>query len=105
VADNFRLPYYTLTPTFSICEQHGYLLGEQESCPKCGARCEVWSRSVGYLRPVDQWNPGKQAEFADRLPYDRQLASQDPRGTASAEAAWQVASAGEPAEPMAAAAR
>jgi ribonucleoside-triphosphate reductase len=87
VADNFRLPYYTLTPTFSICEQHGYLAGEQASCPKCGARCEVWSRSVGYLRPVDQWNPGKQSEFADRLPYDRQLAIQNPREAPKAQAA------------------
>ena len=74
IAENFHLPYYTLTPTFSICEEHGYLAGEQSSCPRCGARCEVWSRSVGYLRPVDQWNEGKQAEFVDRRTYDRQLA-------------------------------
>ena len=73
IAENFHLPYYTLTPTFSICEEHGYLPGEQSSCPRCGARCEVWSRSVGYLRPVDQWNEGKQAEFGDRRTYDRQL--------------------------------
>jgi len=73
IAENFHLPYYTLTPTFSICEEHGYLAGEQSSCPRCGARCEVWSRSVGYLRPVDQWNEGKQAEFGDRRTYDRQL--------------------------------
>ncbi|OHD22055.1 MAG: ribonucleoside triphosphate reductase [Spirochaetes bacterium GWB1_66_5] len=73
IAENFHLPYYTLTPTFSICEEHGYLAGEQSSCPRCGSRCEVWSRSVGYLRPVDQWNEGKQAEFADRRTYDRQL--------------------------------
>jgi len=74
IAENFHLPYYTLTPTFSICEEHGYLSGEHSSCPRCGARCEVWSRSVGYLRPVDQWNEGKQAEFVDRRTYDRQLA-------------------------------
>jgi len=74
IAENFHLPYYTLTPTFSICEEHGYLAGEQATCPRCGARCEVWSRSVGYLRPVDQWNEGKQAEFADRRTFDRQLA-------------------------------
>jgi anaerobic ribonucleoside-triphosphate reductase len=73
IAENFHLPYYSLTPTFSICEQHGYIRGENERCPQCGAVCEVWSRSVGYLRPVDQWNPGKQAEFADRRTYDRQL--------------------------------
>jgi ribonucleoside-triphosphate reductase len=75
IAENFHLPYYTLTPTFSICEEHGYLPGEQASCPRCGTKCEVWSRSVGYLRPVDQWNEGKQAEFADRRTYDWQQTS------------------------------
>jgi anaerobic ribonucleoside-triphosphate reductase len=77
IADNFHLPYYSLTPTFSICELHGYLPGEQHECPRCGNTCEVWSRSVGYLRPVDQWNPGKQAEFRDRRTYDRQLEEQE----------------------------
>jgi ribonucleoside-triphosphate reductase len=71
IAENFHLPYYSLTPTFSICEQHGYLRGEQQECPQCGSRCEVWSRSVGYLRPVDQWNAGKQTEFRDRRSYAR----------------------------------
>jgi len=73
IAENFHLPYYTLTPTFSICEQHGYLRGEQRFCPECGEPCEIWSRSVGYLRPVDQWNPGKQVEYGDRRTYDRQI--------------------------------
>ena len=73
IAENFHLPYYSLTPTFSICEQHGYLRGEQRVCPQCGEVCEVWSRSVGYLRPVDQWNPGKQVEFKHRRTYDKQL--------------------------------
>jgi hypothetical protein len=86
IAENFHLPYYTLTPTFSICEQHGYLRGEQRTCPKCGEACEVWSRSVGYLRPVDQWNPGKQVEFIDRQTYDRQL-EQHTMGVGSAEIA------------------
>ncbi|UCF99207.1 MAG: ribonucleoside triphosphate reductase [Spirochaetaceae bacterium] len=83
IAENFHLPYYSLTPTFSICEQHGYLRGEQNVCPTCGETCEVWSRSVGYLRPVDQWNPGKQVEFDDRRTYDRQLRTQTmvPRST------------------------
>jgi ribonucleoside-triphosphate reductase len=76
IAENFHLPYYSLTPTFSICEKHGYLRGEQSVCPQCGEICEVWSRSVGYLRPVDQWNPGKQVEFRDRRTYDRQLDTQ-----------------------------
>jgi ribonucleoside-triphosphate reductase len=71
VAWNFHLPYFTLTPTFSICPAHGYLKGEQRQCPKCGASCEVYSRVVGYLRPVDQWNDGKQAEFAVRKTFDK----------------------------------
>jgi len=73
IAENFRLPYFTLTPTFSICESHGYIAGEKQKCPTCGASCEIWSRSVGYLRPVEQWNVGKQEEFKDRKTYDRQL--------------------------------
>ena len=77
IAENFHLPYYSLTPTFSICEQHGYLAGENQRCPECGGPCEVWSRSVGYLRPVDQWNPGKQTEYRDRRTYDRQLAERE----------------------------
>ncbi len=71
VAWNFHLPYFTLTPTFSICPAHGYLKGEQRQCPKCGASCEVYSRVVGYLRPVDQWNDGKQAEFALRKTFEK----------------------------------
>ncbi|MCK4246302.1 ribonucleoside triphosphate reductase, partial [Candidatus Bipolaricaulota bacterium] len=69
IAEGFHLPYYTLTPSFSICPGHGYLAGEQESCPLCGAHTEVYSRIVGYLRPVEQWNDGKRAEFADRKVY------------------------------------
>jgi len=66
ITDNFRLPYFTLTPTFSICSSHGYLKGKQEICPFCGNETEVYSRVVGYLRPVNQWNDGKQAEFNKR---------------------------------------
>ncbi|MDO9567030.1 MAG: ribonucleoside triphosphate reductase [Candidatus Desulfaltia sp.] len=66
VSNNFRLPYFTLTPTFSICSSHGYLNGEQEICPVCKQKTEVYSRVVGYLRPVKQWNNGKQAEFKMR---------------------------------------
>ncbi|MCL4382464.1 MAG: ribonucleoside triphosphate reductase [Patescibacteria group bacterium] len=69
IAQNYHLPYYTLTPTFSICPSHGYLKGEQKTCPECGKTCEVWSRIVGYLRPVVQWNAGKQAEFVERQVY------------------------------------
>lgn len=73
IAQKFSLPYYTLTPTFSVCPSHGYLKGEQKNCPTCGKTTEVWSRVVGYLRPVVQWNAGKQAEFANRRTYNRQL--------------------------------
>ncbi len=66
---NTHLPYFTLTPTFSICPSHGYLSSEHKQCPTCGAKCEVYSRVVGYLRPVDQWNDGKQAEFAIRRAF------------------------------------
>jgi len=69
VCDNYKLPYFTLTPTFSICAEHGYLRGEVESCPECGTETEIYSRVVGYLRPVKQWNKGKQSEFAIRSRY------------------------------------
>lgn len=71
ICDNYRLPYFTFSPSFSICRNHGYLLGEQEHCPKCNEPCEVYSRVVGFLRPVEQWNKGKQAEFAMREHYDK----------------------------------
>ncbi len=73
VAWNSHLPYYTLTPTFSICPTHGYISGAQRECPICGAKCEVYSRVVGYLRPVDQWNDGKQAEFSMRKTFDKSV--------------------------------
>jgi len=73
VSWNSRLPYFTLTPTFSICPSHGYTSGEHRQCPVCGSTCEVYSRVVGYLRPVDQWNDGKQAEFAMRKTFDRSV--------------------------------
>lgn len=69
VAENFRLPYFTITPTFSICPSHGYLPGEVPTCPQCEAVCEVWSRVMGYFRPVDQWNKGKKSEYDERLEY------------------------------------
>jgi ribonucleoside-triphosphate reductase len=75
VAESYKLPYYTITPTFSICPQHGYISGEHEICPHCESNgdtiaCEVYSRVVGYLRPVNQWNKGKQREFQDRKMFD-----------------------------------
>jgi ribonucleoside-triphosphate reductase len=71
IAWSTRMPYFTLTPTFSVCPSHGYIVGEHKQCPTCGSRCEVYSRVVGYLRPVDQWNDGKQAEFAMRKTFDK----------------------------------
>jgi ribonucleoside-triphosphate reductase len=71
VAWNTKIPYFTLTPTFSVCPNHGYTTGEHKHCPICGAYSEVYSRVVGYLRPVDQWNNGKQAEFSIRKTFDR----------------------------------
>jgi len=69
VFEKFNLPYLTITPTFSICPNCGYLPGEQYVCPKCKANCEVYSRVVGYLRPVNQWNDGKQEEFKERKTF------------------------------------
>ena len=75
VAENYSLPYYTITPTFSVCPDHGYVSGKHEQCPTCKSNgktteCEVYSRVVGYLRPVNQWNRGKQQEFTDRKTFD-----------------------------------
>ena len=73
VTGRFRLPYITLSPSFSICPSHGYLSGEHFVCPKCGGKAEVYSRIVGYMRPVSQWNDGKREEFADRKLFDRRI--------------------------------
>ncbi len=72
VAETYSLPYFTLSPTFSICPTHGYLKGEQPQCPECGAETEVFSRVVGYLRPINQWNDGKQAEYKERREFQIQ---------------------------------
>ena len=99
IAENFKLPYYTMSPTYSICQEHGYLSGEHTVCPKCGKPCEVWSRITGYYRPVQNWNDGKVQEFKDRREYDvgnsrlegRRLCDREATvsdsGTASASAA------------------
>ncbi len=70
IADNYKLPYYTLSPTYSICKNHGYIAGEKHTCPICGAETEVYSRITGYYRPVKNWNDGKSQEYANRQPYD-----------------------------------
>ena len=64
-----RLPYLTVTPTFSICPAHGYLAGEQPTCPTCGGACEVWTRVMGYHRPVSSFNIGKKGEHAERVHF------------------------------------
>ncbi|WP_455581028.1 ribonucleoside triphosphate reductase [Dysosmobacter sp.] len=69
IAENFKLPYYTMSPTYSICQEHGYLSGEHSTCPTCGKPCEVWSRITGYYRPVQNWNDGKVQEYQDRQEY------------------------------------
>lgn len=70
IAENYRLPYYTISPTYSICHTHGYIKGEVYECPKCHEKTEVWSRITGYYRPVQNWNIGKTKEFDDRQEYD-----------------------------------
>ena len=69
ICSTYRLPYFSFTPTFSVCQGHGYLAGRNDTCPECGSTCEVYSRVVGYLRPVKQWNIGKQAEFSERKTF------------------------------------
>ncbi len=70
IAENYKLPYYTLSPTYSICKEHGYLSGEQKECPHCGSKTEVYSRITGYYRPVQNWNDGKLQEYANRREYE-----------------------------------
>ncbi|HBF44441.1 MAG TPA: ribonucleoside triphosphate reductase [Clostridiales bacterium] len=70
IAENYKLPYYTLSPTYSVCKNHGYLAGEVSVCPECGERTEVYSRITGYYRPVQNWNDGKAQEYKDRKVYD-----------------------------------
>ena len=70
IAENYKLPYYTLSPTYSVCKSHGYLAGEQYTCPECGAQTEVYSRITGYYRPVQNWNDGKTQEYKDRKVYN-----------------------------------
>ena len=69
IAENYKLPYYTLSPTYSVCAEHGYLSGEQSKCPVCGKTTEVYSRITGYYRPIQNWNDGKVQEYKDRKEY------------------------------------
>ena len=70
IAENYRLPYYTMSPTYSVCKNHGYIAGEEATCPDCGEKTEIYSRITGYYRPVQNWNDGKTQEYKDRKVYD-----------------------------------
>lgn len=88
IAENYRLPYYTISPTYSVCKNHGYLSGEHFTCPQCGQTAEVYSRITGYYRPVKNWNDGKSQEFKDRkvyLAYARQENAEQARSQAQKE--------------------
>jgi len=102
IAENFKLPYYTMSPTYSVCQDHGYITGEHFTCPTCGKTTEVWSRITGYYRPIQNWNDGKVQEFADRKEYevensrlegrrlcDRETLTAPDAGTASPSASQQ----------------
>ncbi|MCK4968796.1 MAG: ribonucleoside triphosphate reductase, partial [Candidatus Aenigmarchaeota archaeon] len=78
ISHNTKLPYFSITPTFSICNKHGYLKGEQPVCQTCGEQTEVYTRIVGYFRPVKNWNKGKQAEYQDRKEYEEQKSLEHP---------------------------
>ena len=78
IAENYKLPYYTLSPTYSVCKNHGYLSGEQFTCPHCGESAEVYSRITGYYRPVQNWNAGKTQEYKERKTYDVAHSHLDP---------------------------
>ena len=69
IAENYKLPYYSISPTYSVCKNHGYIAGEHFACPECGERTEVYSRITGYYRPVQNWNDGKAQEYKDRVVY------------------------------------
>ncbi len=85
IAENYRLPYYTLSPTYSVCKNHGYLSGEAFTCPKCGEKAEVYSRITGYYRPVQNWNEGKAQEYKNRVEYDLGMSRHMPIGFESAD--------------------
>jgi ribonucleoside-triphosphate reductase len=80
MAENYQVPYFTVTPTFSVCARHGYLKGEQFSCPNCGEETEVYTRIVGYYRPVQNWNLGKKSEFKERTAFasSKEAGTNDP---------------------------
>ena len=90
IAENYRLPYYTLSPTYSVCKEHGYIAGEHYTCPHCGKTAEVYSRITGYYRPVQNWNEGKSQEFKNRKLYDIASSVCKRAGEKKAEAAPEI---------------
>ncbi len=80
IAENYKLPYYTMSPVYSICKTHGYIAGEEYTCPHCGERTEVYSRITGYYRPVQNWNEGKSQEYKNRVNYDMEVSRKMPVG-------------------------
>jgi len=96
MAENSHMPYFTISPTFSICRQHGYLKGEQFACPSCGEETEVYSRIVGYYRPVQNWNLGKRSEYQERKPFsfgqDKAAAAETSEPAAAQDVTCEVAS-------------
>ena len=70
IAETTKIPYFTITPTFSVCKKDGRMKGKVEKCPKCGGETEIYSRIVGYLRPLNRWNPGKAEEFKERKTFE-----------------------------------
>ena len=105
IAENYKLPYYTMSPTYSVCKDHGYIAGEKYTCPHCGQKTEVYSRITGYYRPVQNWNDGKAQEFKDRKVYDIGASHLTHKGplhpdTVAAPAAAQAEPAAEEKKPV-----
>ncbi len=90
IAENHKLPYYTLSPTYSVCAEHGYLIGEQYTCPLCGKKAEVYSRITGYYRPVQNWNDGKTQEYKDRKVYNIERSTLKKAAPVQEEAVCQI---------------
>ena len=90
IAENYKLPYYSMSPTYSVCKNHGYIPGEHWECPECGAKAEVYSRITGYYRPVQNWNDGKTQEYKERKLYDIANSKLDPAERVSATTEAQV---------------
>ena len=97
IAENYKLPYYTMSPTYSVCKNHGYIAGEEYTCPECGEKTEVYSRITGYYRPVQNWNDGKAQEYKDRKVYDIANSKLTHEGVKSEECACEEVKGGEDA--------